>query len=446
MKKKGIIKLLVVFGVCSCIKTDDYKNDRNCLSHNTIMANTTFANVKSMYNGTLMQIHDDLIIEGYVNSSDEGGNIYGSLYIQESVKGPTEGFEVNIDLQECYLFYPLGQKVAIQLKNLYLDKVHGVFKLGGIYKSPYGTVSVGRLPRAMIVTHIFNYCDDVSGIEPVKTTIPDIDESMLSTLIVLDSIQVADESQGLPYAEEKETTERILMDCDGNTITMRNSGYANFQPEYLPEGGGSVTAVLSKYRDEYQLYIRDLYDVDFKGDYLDCGYVNESDQIIISEIADPENNSSDMNGRFIELSNIGDENVNLEGWELRRYTNSNSDYSSVIDLSGIIIESQSSIVIAADEVDFESVYGFLADMEGGSGSAAGSNGDDNMVLVDLAGTKVDVFGIPGEDGSDTSHDFENGKAFRRLSVRKGNSVYDPAEWIITTPQTAPFDFNPGSRD
>ena len=138
--------------------------------------------------------------------------------------------------------------------------------------------------------------------------------------------------------------------------------------------------------------------------------------------------------------------MNLEGWELRRYTNSNSDYSSVIDLSGIIIESQSSIVIAADEVDFESVYGFLADMEGGSGSAAGSNGDDNMVLVDLAGTKVDVFGIPGEDGSDTSHDFENGKAFRRLSVRKGNSVYDPAEWIITTPQTAPFDFNPGSRD
>jgi hypothetical protein len=37
-------------------------------------------------------------------------------------------------------------------------------------------------------------------------------------------------------------------------------------------------------------------------------------------------------------------------------------------------------------------------VEGGSNGPADSNGDDNLALM-LNGTVVDVFGVPGEDGT-----------------------------------------------
>ena len=42
-------------------------------------------------------------------------------------------------------------------------------------------------------------------------------------------------------------------------------------------------------------------------------------------------------------------------------------------------------------------------------SAANSNGDDNIALVDPFGNLIDLFGVIGEDGSGTSHEFEDGR-------------------------------------
>lgn len=436
----------ILISVLSCVKTGGYDQVSSCVREENIEPNADFADVKALYSGEIVQIHQELIVEGYVNSSDKAGNIYGALYIQDNLVNPTEGIEIDIDVRDYHLWYPAGQKVIVKLKGLYLDEVSGVFKVGGIFKSSFGSVSVGRLPKPAVSEHLFVSCNDPGVIQPTITSIPELNDRMINTLIVINDLEIAEEVQDSMYARPLETTERLLIDCEGKAVSMRNSGYSDFQSEILPKGGGSVTAVLSKYQNKYQLYIRDLDDMDFNGDKLDCGYVTESDQIIISEIADPENNSPAVNARFIELTNIGEVDVNLSGWELRRYTNANSDYSSSVDLTGIIIQPETSVVIAADAGDFLSVYGFSPDIEGGSSSAGASNGDDNMVLVDALGARVDVFGVPGEDGTGTTHDFEDGKALRNLNVIKSNVVYDPSEWTIISPQTAPADFSPGQRN
>ena len=48
----------------------------------------------------------------------------------------------------------------------------------------------------------------------------------------------------LTYAEAGATTNRNLIDNQGNTIVMRNSNYATFRNDILPLGSGDVVGLL----------------------------------------------------------------------------------------------------------------------------------------------------------------------------------------------------------
>jgi hypothetical protein len=114
------------------------------------------------------------------------------------------------------------------------------------------------------------------------------------------------------------------------------------------------------------------------------------------------------------------------------------------------------LVLAANAESFELIYGVAPDLEAGINSPADSNGDDNLVLVDPFGKVIDVFGVVGEDGSGTNHEFEDGRALRNAFVERGNAVYSFSEWTlyndtggagtINQPQTAPQDYSPGNRE
>ena len=259
---------------------------------------------------------------------------------------------------------------------------------------------------------------------------------------------------GETYAISQEETERTLLDCEENEITLINSGYADFQAEPLPGANGTITAILTKDGKTPKLVIRTLDDVNFTEERCP-EIITEftSNQIFISELADPDNNAG---ARFVELYNSSSEPLDLNLWTLRRYTNDNTEVSSTIDLSGFIIGAESTLVISPNAAEFELVYGFAPDLGVSTNSPADSNGDDNLELVDPFGTVIDMFGVIGEDGSGTNHEFEDGRAVRNPDILKGNPTFTFGEWIIfndsgeagTTdlPQNAPEDFTPGVRD
>ncbi len=148
--------------------------------------------------------------------------------------------------------------------------------------------------------------------------------------------------------------------------------------------------------------------------------------------------------------------IELEGWKLLRYTNNNLEISSTIDLSGFTIDGESTFIISPNGVEFETIYGFASDMVVGVNSPADSNGDDSLQLIDPFDNVIDVFGVVGEDGSSTNHEFEDGRAVRKVKVKEANPVYTFDEWRIfndtsdsgTTlePKNAPEDFTPGIRN
>ncbi|MGS2741424.1 DUF5689 domain-containing protein [Sinomicrobium sp. M5D2P17] len=232
--------------------------------------NITFAEVKQLYEDEVMLIHEDLVIEGYVISSDKTGNFYGTLHIQDRPEHPQEGFQIDLDLRDYHLLYSTGKKIRIRLKGLYLGKSQGVLKVGGVFANAGGTLSVGRLPASKVHDHIFVSCEDTKDIIPEMTSVSELDDKMINTLVRLPGMEVSPEGMCQPYAVAGESgTDRILRNCNGEEIVLRNSGYADFQSETLPLGNGTITAVLGKYSNKYQLTIRDMDDLDFNGER--CG-------------------------------------------------------------------------------------------------------------------------------------------------------------------------------
>lgn len=435
----------------SCVRDGDFTPPDSPCSQE-IKANITISEVLTLYNGQTIHIQEDLILEGFVISSDQAGNFFSSLHFQDNPLNPTQGLEIELELRDSHLFYEVGKRIYIRLSGLYLGKSRGVYKLGGAFPA-FGNLGVGRLPATLVEQHLLASCEPPAKVAPQPATIATLKDHQVNTLIQLDEVEVVSGELGQPFAVAGEDTERTLQDCDKKEVLLLNSGYSDFYSESVPEGKGSITAVLYMENNTPKLIIRDLSDLGLSGiRCAETGGDATTDKVFISELADPDNESG---ARFVELYNADDTAVNLRGWTLRRYTNGNSEISSVLDLSGFTIAGTSTLVIASDPAIFEAVYGFPPQIGAGANSPADSNGDDNLELVDGQGKVLDTFGVIGEDGSGTSHEFEDGRALRKPDISKANPVYDFSEWLITNdtgaagtinqPQIAPGDFTPGIR-
>jgi hypothetical protein len=68
-----------------------------------------------------------------------------------------------------------------------------------------------------------------------------------------------------------------------------------------------------------------------------------------------------------------------------------------------------------------------------AGGVADSNGDDQIQLL-KNDVVIDTFGVPGQDGTGTNHDFTNGEALRTVSGP--TRTYNASDWTIASPYNA----------
>jgi hypothetical protein len=173
--------------------------------------------------------------------------------------------------------------------------------------------------------------------------------------------------------------------------------------------------------------------------------------VFMTELTDPQN-STDA-GRYVELYNNGDSDIDLSlGWKIQRWTNGNPDptASSIKDLTGTI-SAGGFYIICNDADKYNATYGLTCDQDIGTAGAADSNGDDNIAILDVSGVIHDMFGVAGEDGTGTGHEFEDGRAERAAGVTAANATWDETEWNIDNDsgggdgnQYAPEGFDPGA--
>lgn len=273
--KKSAFYFFSLLFVVGCVSDDSFQipEIKNCKAG--IEANHSISQIKELNNTNKpFALSKDVIFSGYVVSNDKAGNFYRTISIQDEIENATAAIQVELDLRSTHLYYPVGSLVNIVGKDLYVAKDNGVYKVGSVYKNKDGEDRVGRMANTMIFDHVIRDCKEPEEIKPlVFSNIAEAKkEENINKLIRLEGVQFKDAGDGAAYYDSENVvggaTNRVIMDKNGNKISLRTSGFTDFKDAVLPEGSGSITIVLSAYsRDNnvtasrYQAYIRDLNDV-----------------------------------------------------------------------------------------------------------------------------------------------------------------------------------------
>ena len=292
MKNNKTIKFtaaltLIISVFAGCVKDQDFSTPNVDCDEPVLQVTNTIAQVKDMYTfGGATVIEDDVVIEGYVVSSDKSGNIYKSISIQDKPENPTSAIKISIDETNLYAKYDVGRKIYVKLKGLAVGYSFGSIQIG---KAEAG--ELGRISTYEINNYILRSCE-VATVVPKKVAITELNESMLEMLVEIENVQFKTTEIGQAYGNigNSGTVNRVLESFDSNCniideVIVRNSGYSNFKDQLLPEGKGSVVAIFSNYYEDYQLYLRDTDDVKFTQPR--CDYSNAlTPTITLSDVKD----------------------------------------------------------------------------------------------------------------------------------------------------------------
>lgn len=265
--------LALMLSTTSCVDDGFFRSDWDTpsIACNTKFgdANTTLADIVAKATNEGQFITEDLIFEGYVSSSDETGNIYKTIYIQDASVNPTVGLAISLDKTNTYADYPVGTKLSINAKGLYIAKNgRGAVPTIGS-KGTNANYPAGYIAAADIDSHIAKAC--VNGTF-VKEEIVPVELSSLSEakndkyiniLVKVSDVQFRDADGKLTYIEGNANTERTLVGKDNHNTVIRSSQYASFKSEVLPTGSGDITFIVGKYNTTYQMAIRSTADVNF---------------------------------------------------------------------------------------------------------------------------------------------------------------------------------------
>ena len=257
---KKLIKLFLpifalVFTFNACIE-EDFDRPPTEGSDPGLTVTTTIKELKAMHTfGATETISDDLIIKGVVIADDASGNWYRSFVLADE----TGGITILVDIAESYVLYPRGREVYVRLKGLVMADYNNLVQLGGYIASD------GSLGDIVEVTdHLIK---SVGRGEPVPNlkTITSLTLDDVGTLIQLNDVNFLDTNTTYADAINQNSVNLDLANCDDNSVLVRTSGFADFANQPVASGGGTFIGVLSIFRSDFQLLIRDLNDLDMAG-------------------------------------------------------------------------------------------------------------------------------------------------------------------------------------
>ncbi len=281
---KIVAVVLFIGAFTACVQDDDYSvpaiEETGSNIANPALGNHSysFATVIAMQTaaGSLVEFNNqvpqndgkDSYITGYVISNDEGGNIYKSIYIQDAPENPTAGIKISVDAYDTYIKYNVGRKVYVKLNGLAIDDDNGVITIGVADGTSLARISALDLDDAV------QRDSTVETIVAKATTTGAVNGSTIPNgiLIEIPNMQVPVGDLGATFANIDNTfsVNRNLISCDDNGIVViRNSGYSDFKTVEMAGGKGTLTAILSKYNSNIQLFVREPADLDFTGPRCD---------------------------------------------------------------------------------------------------------------------------------------------------------------------------------
>ena len=290
----GLVAFLWLF---SCAPDTDFEVPESttvpevALAVNTDLDAVLGAFFQNKENIDVVTFEQDLILETFVVSSDEAGNFYKELIVQDAPIAPTAGIAVQINQSAYYSTYDFGRKVYIKLQGLSIGELNGVVVLGIANGKQIEQIPQGRISDYIIRS------SEVAEIQPLPVKALEFDDRMENLYVELENVQFADflidSDNPFTFASEDNDEfdgERIVESCNGDfDFILSTSTYADFKGFKLSAGSGSLKGILTRdfYDDFFTIYLNFPKDINFKDDsrcdpeILDCGLAENIGEIIL---------------------------------------------------------------------------------------------------------------------------------------------------------------------
>ena len=264
---RSILVLIINFLFITCIEDRDFTVPESIgveenTSVNVILDSIskgtlqlkTIKQVKELYitGNHPVEIFSDIVVKGYVVSSDKTGNFYKEFYMQDAPQNPNAGIKISLNLNKSYNKFNIGREIYIRLKGLYVGEVNsgdGIITIGGKIKPTEVTeidnISVNQIPKHIFRTTV------VEEIIPKKVDFASLNETNIGTFIRLENVFFESYLKGKPYVDPTEDfdTQRKIQTCLGlgyDDLLIETSSFSSFAYQTLPENAGSISAIVSK--------------------------------------------------------------------------------------------------------------------------------------------------------------------------------------------------------
>lgn len=163
---------LSAFTLTSCMDEHDDPNTDDLLITSPVSigeVNTTILDVKTKYcasssgaefvrnsSNFFSKVTEDLIIEGVAVGNDISGNLYQTVLLRniDSAAGTDQCIVLAVKNTCLYPYFPLGQRLKVNLKGLYAGCYSKVPKIGQPYYTSNGNMALGPMLIQMCATNV----------------------------------------------------------------------------------------------------------------------------------------------------------------------------------------------------------------------------------------------------------------------------------------------------
>lgn len=262
MKKITIIAILIAAVLSGCNRWE--QPEFKAPVYNGPAANKTIADIIAMHPSLGTGAQDSIchhgetfIVKAVVVSSDEGGNCYKYLTIQDE----TGGIEIAIDRSSLFNDYPVGQTIYLNCEGLIVGDYHNKPQVGWVYEGSVGRIAPVALSRYIQKDGLPDQNNPLVA-NPIEIRdANDLTAENVNCLVKINGCKFSPSDDGLPLAGNDYSTDRVIT-FNGVSVTIRTSNYAYFRNTLIDASKEyCLYGILSIYNKDYQLTLRTKEDI-----------------------------------------------------------------------------------------------------------------------------------------------------------------------------------------
>ena len=271
---KKILYILLLPLVASCSKVSGFdtpdisslKNEQAAKARAFQGSTISYTALKAKVGNIFTTYGEDEAFEGYIISSDEGGNFYKKIYVQALDKSGTIG--VSIEKKGLFEEYPVGTKVQVRLKGttVWYSSRYSLLEVGyGHGVTAGGNEKIGHLTPAMY-PEVLVATGEKAPLSEIATTFTSLRFNktvQANKLLILDGVYFKTEDIGKTFhtSDNQYNTTYQLTDRAGGSLPFLTSSYAAHIKDHVPAGRLRITGVLTMYGNNPQFYINNISDI-----------------------------------------------------------------------------------------------------------------------------------------------------------------------------------------